>query len=74
MKIGLIRCMQTEDICPATTCFKVAKEKKLAFEGITEDIEVIGVTTCGGCPGKRSVIRAKEMVKRGADTIVLRLA
>lgn len=71
MKVGLIRCMQTEDMCPATTCFKVMKEKKPAFEGVPEDIEVIGVNTCGGCPGKKSVTRAAEMVKRGADTIVL---
>lgn len=71
MKVGLIRCMQTEDMCPATTCLKVIKGKKLAFEGITDDIEVIGVATCGGCPGKKAVTRAAEMVKRGADTIVV---
>lgn len=71
MKVGLIRCMQTEDMCPATTCLKVMKEKKLAFDGISEDIEIIGVSTCGGCPGKKAVTRAAEMVKRGADTIVL---
>lgn len=71
MKVGLIRCLQTEDMCPATTCLKVMDTKKLAFEGIEEDIEVIGVNTCGGCPGKKAVTRAAEMVKRGADTIVL---
>ena len=71
MKVGLIRCMQTEDMCPTTICLKVMKHKKLAFEGITEEIEVIGVNTCGGCPGKKAVTRAAEMVKRGADTIVL---
>lgn len=38
MKVGLIRCMQTEDMCPATTCFKVMNTKKLAFEGVDEDI------------------------------------
>lgn len=36
--------MQTEDMCPATTCFKVMNTKKLAFENIEEDIEV--VVTC----------------------------
>lgn len=71
MKVGLIRCMQTEYMCPATTCLKVMKEKKLAFDGITEEIEVVGVNTCGGCPGKKAVTRAAEMVRRGADTIVL---
>ncbi|MDF2533657.1 MAG: hypothetical protein K0Q65_3238 [Clostridia bacterium] len=70
MKVGLIRCLQTEDMCPGTTCFKVMNIKKLAFEGVDEDIEVIGVNTCGGCPGKKAVTRAAEMVKRGADTIV----
>ena len=70
MKVGLIRCRQTEDMCPGTTCFKVMNDKKLAFDGINEDIEVVGVNTCGGCPGKKAVTRAAEMVKRGADTIV----
>lgn len=71
MKIGLIRCMQTEDLCPASTCFKVINTKQLAFEGVEGDIELIGVNSCGGCPGKKAVARAAEMVKRGADTIVL---
>lgn len=71
MKVGLIRCMQTEDMCPATTCLKVMSNKKMAFEGVQEEIEVIGVNTCGGCPGKKAVTRSAEMVKRGADTIVL---
>jgi len=39
-------------MCPATTDFKVMKDKKLAFANVEEDIEVIGVNTCGGCPGK----------------------
>jgi predicted metal-binding protein len=71
MKVGLIRCMQSEDMCPGTTDFKIIREKKCAFEGVEGEIEIIGFTTCGGCPGKKAVTRAAEMVKRGADTIVL---
>ena len=70
MKIGIIRCMQTEDYCPGTTCFRMAREKKGGFEGVGENVEVIGFINCGGCPGKRAVLRARELVKRGADTIV----
>lgn len=70
MKVGLIRCRQTEDVCPGTMDYKVMREKTHAFEGIEEDIEIIGVNSCGGCPGKKAVFRAREMVKRGADTIV----
>jgi predicted metal-binding protein len=71
MKVGEIRCMQTEDMCPGTMCFKVMDTKKLAFAGVDEKIEIIGFNSCGGCPGKKAVTRAAEMVKRGADTIVL---
>lgn len=31
-KIGIIRCMQTEDICPGTTDFSFAAQDKGAFE------------------------------------------
>lgn len=57
MKLGIIRCMQTEDYCPGTADFK------------REEIEIIGFINCGGCPGKKAVLRARELVKRGADTI-----
>ena len=67
MKVGIIRCMQTEDFCPGTTDFRMIREKKGAFEGVEEDIEIIGFINCGGCPGKKAVLRARELVNRGAD-------
>lgn len=69
MKVGIIRCMQTEDFCPGTTDFKVIKNKKGAFENIEENIEIIGFINCGGCPAKKIILRVRELVKRGADTI-----
>ena len=69
MKVGIIRCMQTEDFCPGTGDFKTISEKKAIFKDIDEEIEIIGFINCGGCPGKRSVLRARELVRRGADTI-----
>lgn len=71
MKIGLIRCLQTEDMCPSVTCLKFMKEKQGAFEGIEEDIELVTINTCGGCPGKKIITRVKKMIHCGADTIVL---
>ena len=71
MKVGLIRCIQTEDMCPATVCLKVMKEKRLAFDGITEDIEVIGINTCGGSPGSESHNKSDRNGQRRYDTIVL---
>jgi len=40
-----------------------------AFEG-TGPVEVMGFVSCGGCPGKRAIGRAKVMVERGAKAIV----
>lgn len=70
MKVGLIRCEQTQDMCPGSTCFTVFNSKMFEFDGVEGDIVVAGVNSCGGCPGKKSVPRAVEMIKRGVDTIV----
>ena len=71
-KVGIIRCQQTEDYCPATKCLLMAKEGQGSFEesGIGA-CEVVGVVSCGGCPGKRAVFRAQELVKRGAEVIMM---
>lgn len=34
MKVGIIRCKQTEDFCPGTADFRMVREKQGAFEGI----------------------------------------
>lgn len=70
MKVGLIRCMQTEDVCATTICLKAIREKFGAFK-VDENVELIGICTCGGCPGKHAVTRAADMVNNGCDTIVL---
>src|SRR5699024_6314411 len=69
MKLGIIRCMQTEDYCPGTTDFRLLAAHEGAFQNISEPIELIGFTSCGGCPGKRAPLRARLLVERGADAI-----
>lgn len=47
MKVGIIRCMQTEDYCPGTADFKAVREKTGVFAGVEEDfgrLEVSGIT------------------------------
>lgn len=70
MKVGIIRCMQTEDYCPGTADFKVMREHAGAFSDVEGDIELVGFSSCGGCPGKKAILRARMLVERGADTIV----
>ncbi len=69
MKVGIIRCMQTEDMCPGTTDFRCAATGKGVFSE-TGPVEIIGFVSCGGCPGKKAVTRAKMLVERGAEAIV----
>ncbi len=71
MKIGLIRCMQTENLCPASGCFEAMRKHGGAFDGIEEEIQCVGVNTCGGCPGKNAAQRASHMVAQGADAIAI---
>ncbi|GAB6138247.1 CGGC domain-containing protein [Halanaerobaculum tunisiense] len=70
IKVGLIRCQQTEEYCPATTCLSFAKEGKGGFEELGP-VDIVGVITCGGCPGKKAIKRAAMLKERGAEKIVL---
>ena len=69
MKLGIIRCQQTEAYCPGSMDFKVISKRMGAFEGIEEDIIINGFVSCGGCPGKQINLRIREYIKRGTDTI-----
>lgn len=48
MKLGIIRCMQTEDYCPGSIDFKSILERTGAFAGIEEEIEIIAKDLGGG--------------------------
>ena len=61
-KVGIIRCQQTEDLCPGTTDFVTAAKGKGSFEAFGE-CQIVGFVSCGGCPGKRAVARAKMLVE-----------
>jgi len=70
VKVGILRCQQTEDICPGTKCLGYAREGKEAFQEVGPS-DVVGFISCGGCPGKKAVPRAMEMEERGAEVIFL---
>ena len=69
-KAGIIRCQQTEDLCPGTTDIKIAAKGEGAFAE-TGPVEVMGIVSCGGCPGKRAVARAAMLAQRGAEVVAL---
>ena len=48
------------------------RERKGAFEAyVDREIELVGFTTCGGCPGGNVEYAPEEMKKNGADVIHL---
>ena len=69
-KVGIIRCQQTEDLCPGSMDFTVASSGKGAFAEMGS-ATITGFVSCGGCPGKRAVARAVMMKERGAEAIFL---
>ena len=52
MKLGIIRCMQTEDYCPGSRDFRTIRERKGAFMG-EDDIQLDGLHQLRWLPGKK---------------------
>ena len=70
-KIGIIICDRYHR-CGGGKCFKSLKDREGAFDVYkNKEVEVVGYTTCGGCPGGNIEYVPAEMVKNGADTIHL---
>ncbi len=71
VKIGIIICDRYR-LCAGGKCFRAIKNREGAF-GIYQDreIELVGYTTCGGCPGGNIEYSPAEMVKNGAEVIHL---
>ena len=70
MKVGIIRCQQTEDLCPGTGDFAAVEKKSGAFETLG-DCTIVGFVSCGGCPGSKAIARAQALMDRGAQAIAL---
>lgn len=71
-KIGIIICDRYHT-CAGGKCFRAMKKHEGAFSiyGKDEDLEIVGYTTCGGCPGGNIEYTPEEMVKNGVDVIHL---
>ncbi|MFO7820351.1 MAG: CGGC domain-containing protein [Halanaerobacter sp.] len=70
MKIAIIRCLKAEEECIAQPCLNLIKARKNKFAEI-EEIELVGLITCGGCPGKKISLRTQSLLEDGADKVVL---
>lgn len=71
-KIGIIICDRYHN-CGGGKCFKSLRNREGAFSiyGIDEQVEIVGYSTCGGCPGGNIEYVPEEMIKNGAEIIHL---
>ena len=71
IKIGIIICDRYR-CCAGGKCFRALKQREGAFSIYKgREVELIGYTTCNGCPGGNIEYTGDEMVKNGAEVIHL---
>jgi len=69
-KIGIVICDRYSN-CAGGKCFRAMQNKEGAFRIYKDDndLELVGYTTCGGCPGGNIEYTPEEMMKNGAEVI-----
>jgi predicted metal-binding protein len=72
MKVGIIICDRYRS-CGGGKCFRAARRREGAFASYPADepLEIVGYSTCGGCPGGNIEYVPEEMVRNGAQAIHL---
>ncbi|MDD5204784.1 MAG: CGGC domain-containing protein [Desulfobacterales bacterium] len=70
-RIGIVICDRYRR-CAGGKCLRAMRNKEGAFSVYTEsEVELVGFTTCDGCPGGNIEYAGEEMVKNGAQVIHL---
>ena len=71
-KIGIIICGRYQS-CGGGKCFRSVRERTGGFARYSRDetVEVVGFSSCGGCPGGNIEYVPEEMKKNGAEVIHL---
>lgn len=70
-KIGIIICNRYHT-CAGGKCFRLLRNREGAFSIYKDqEVELVGYTTCDGCPGGNVEYAPAEMIKNGAEVIHL---
>ena len=70
-RVGIIICDRYHT-CAGGKCFRALREREGAFAAYAdEDVELVGFTTCGGCPGGNIEYAPDEMKRNGAEVVHL---
>ena len=70
-RVGIIICDRYRR-CAGGKCFRSVREREGAFRRYEDmEVEVVGYTTCDGCPGGNVEYAVDEMKRNGAEVIHL---
>ena len=71
VRVGIIICDRYHT-CAGGKCLRALRAREGAFAPYKDrDVELVGYTTCGGCPGGNIEYAPEEMKKNGAEVIHL---
>jgi predicted metal-binding protein len=71
VRVGIIICDRYHT-CAGGKCLRAMREREGAFAAYKDqDVELVGYTTCGGCPGGNIEYAPEEMKKNGAEVVHL---
>lgn len=71
VKVGIIICDRYR-ACAGGKCLRSIRNREGAFSIYNgKEIELVGYTSCGGCPGGNIEYAPEEMIKNGANIIHL---
>jgi predicted metal-binding protein len=71
IKIGILICHRYHT-CAGGKCFRALRQREGGFQRYQDqEIEFVGYTSCGGCPGGNVEYAPEEMKKNGAEVIHL---
>jgi predicted metal-binding protein len=70
-KVGIIICNRYRT-CAGGKCLRAMRNREGAFSIYAgKEVELVGYTTCDGCPGGNVEYTGEEMIKNGAQVIHL---
>lgn len=71
-KVGILICARYKD-CGGGKCFRAMRERRGGFARYPADepLEIVGYSTCGGCPGGNVEYVPAEFIKNGCDVVHL---
>jgi predicted metal-binding protein len=72
VRIGIVICARYRD-CGGGKCFRALRERQGAFSryAAEDQLQLVGYSSCGGCPGGNVEDVPAEFLKNGADAVHL---